>query len=166
MSHAFNCCCDDCHALKIKLYSTRTAAQWAEIFSYGIDMNQFYKPKQSTPLKRYFLTLTRNPKYTLEEWWADVTKVCNQTLHKFISGVVEHMDKNIHAHIIVESKYNLDPKRYKSFYGKHPGSNNAERVKKIKWDNGTQTYVSKENHPYTNLEEFLEFYTEEIKKRN
>lgn len=165
MSHAFNCCCDDCHDLKIKLYSKRTAAEWDEIFSYGIDMNRFYKPTKPTPKKRYFLTLTRNPVYSKQEWLDDITKVCQQTLHEFISGTIEHLDTNIHAHVIVESKYNLDPKRYKKFYAKHPGSHNSERVKKIKWDNGTQSYISKENHPYQNLEDFIE-YIQKLKEIN
>lgn len=117
---------------------------------------------QKVQLKRYFMTFTRDPSNGTKLAWFDLLmKALRQSVHQFQSGTIEHMDKNIHCHAYVTSKYNLSKDRYKLF-SKHHSMN----IKKVNHDNGVVNYMTKENDPIDSLDKFEKYFIDEILKIN
>jgi len=147
----------------------RSQEMWNEIFSHGESRRllewQLAHPKKVEVPKRYFCTFTRNPKAgTKQQWFALLLKTLNQSLHTFICGTIEHVDSNIHCHAILESKYNLSKDRYKAFFKANPGSDNGKELQKIKWDNGTNSYLTKENFKFKTIQELEEYFLPKIQE--
>jgi hypothetical protein len=105
--------------------------------------------------KRYLVTFTRDAKSkeSKTQWYELLLAALQQTLHTFVSATIEHIEKNIHCHAILETKYNLSKDRYTKFSNKH-----RIDFKKIKWDNGTGAYMDKENHSHSNIKDFDEHF--------
>lgn len=121
----------------------------------------FWNPLQLQPktdlkvgLKMYFVTFTRNPSHgTKTDWFELLMTTLQQSVHQFITGTIEHMDKNIHCHAYITSKYNLSKDRYKAFSKYHKID-----FKKVKFDNGITNYMTKENLPINKLESFETYF--------
>lgn len=153
-THSPLCVCDKCYDFSHHLIVNRTAEQWDSVFRSG------YIPPPPTPPvppKCYFITWTRNTKTPKKEWFQTLVKSLQQSLHNFESASIEHIDSNIHCHSILTSKYNLDKTRYKNF-----SKNHLMDIRKLKYDNGTKSYIAKENYAFNNLTEFINFYENKI----
>lgn len=93
---------------------------------------------------RYFLTFTYNGNHE-KQTWLDAVKLRlgRKDIKRFISGVVEHPESNIHVHAYVESDKNWTTNRTKKTYPFHSFEKNYGHVdvKRVKNDNGISDYI-------------------------
>jgi len=115
------------------------------------------KPK---PLYQYNVHFTRNPKFTLPEWW-DVLKHTLKSKQFTQPQLItmEHLDKNVHVHFNVHTKNQIDPDKFKSFTQNH-----IMKITKVSEDHGIDYYFNKENKAFTNISAFKEHYDKFILK--
>lgn len=117
---------------------------------------------QKVPLNRYFLTFTRDPSNGSKlDWYSMLKKALRQSIHTFVTATIEHPSTNIHCHAVVETKYNLWKGSYKAFTKHHHID-----IKKLKWDNGVKSYMSKENEAIDSVDKFIAFWDPIIEKIN
>lgn len=109
----------------------------------------------------YLLTFTYNNRSgTKIEWFNLLCKQLESKLFLTWVACVEHIDRNIHSHVLVTTKHaNLSQQSFKAFVKKH-----RLDIRKVSSNNGIETYQSKENPTFEETKGFREFYENEILK--
>lgn len=104
----------------------------------------------------YFCTLTTLPGFKDYKLWLQALyKVLNR---KFVLSYVitaEHLDSNMHCHILIKAKQQVQKKHFHS-YCKATGATIID-VRKVSEDNGIEDYMELENPTFTNFSEFQDF---------
>lgn len=111
---------------------------------YGVPSPFQTSRDQGDLTPRYFLTFTYNGNHE-KQTWLDAVKLRlgRKDIKRFISGVVEHPESNIHVHAYVESDKNWTTNRTKKTYPFHSFEKNYGHVdvKRVKNDNGISDYI-------------------------
>nr|DAO41666.1 MAG TPA: hypothetical protein [Cressdnaviricota sp.] len=109
----------------------------------------------------YLLTFTYNARSgTKLEWFNLLCKQLESKLFLTWVACVEHIDRNIHSHVLVTTKHaNLSQQRFTSFTKKH-----RLDIRKVSLNNGIETYQTKENPTFVESKGFREYYENEILK--
>lgn len=126
-----------------------------------LDLN--LKSKQKYSNYSYLVTFTRNPnsRYDREQWLYRVDKEMNRKSFSEVNAVLEHIEENIHAHVIVQSNKPFTKNLFKVFnrdYG-------YVDVRRINTDNGVRSYIEKDmpnGQEAQEKEDFLKYYLDKL----
>lgn len=112
-------------------------------------------PEQKKQKKQFLVTFTKDPKVTTDHWFS---RLCKQLQRKFVKRFqcsLEHLDSNIHAHVVIRSDEYLRKRHFAAF----PGHVDCRTVRT---DNGVSDYISKENKIFDDIIKLREFYSNAV----
>jgi len=114
---------------------------------------------RATTGNTYFCTVTTPPGYKeYQKWLVAISKILKRKFVLSFTIVAEHIETNLHAHILINANKQVQKKDFHS-YCKATGASIID-VKKVTEDNGIEDYLQLENPSFTTFHEFANFILE------
>lgn len=111
--------------------------------------------EQKVPENKYFLTFTVDPVKGNSKIRTELGKIANRKTITFLKGAVEHVNTNLHVHMLV--LYSMHQRLRLTNFNKYQRDVGKVDLKRVHKDNGISAYFDKENgfSNYQELDVFL-----------
>lgn len=135
-------------------YDSLTESQKVALHQEEWDLEQVLKSLQAEVRHArytYLITFTKRPEVSSDYWFSRLVKQLERKFVISFKASLEHVNSNLHAHVVVQSTQFLKKQHFSSFPG-------HVDIKKIIKDNGVYSYISKENKIFDDIISLKNFY--------